>query len=904
MEAIRFTQCEKCQGSEQENKKCSACFGAKNFYFHNNNFFYWQKNISRTAIMVRELRFVLDLMVNAALIAVAIFTIVMIYKILGRLEFDPRALLRFLQTPSQEYLRLLIFVVLDMYLYYRLTLPGHKKIVHHQNLANSEKFVKHNIAESLNQETEMILDRAWLYALHKRVWPITAWHLLFVLLNDKDIRVVLARLGVGAQNLQEIIDKNLASLVSKDDYSRMTRQEKLDLNFEVKEILLNAHHHATVIRKDSVIKEIDLLTGLVALSQEVKDFFYDFEIDDDKVDNVIAWIQINNRLGERYRRYRGRAFYKPKSGIDRGYTAIATPLLNSFSADLTLAARSGNLPLSVAREAEINDIITTMESDLASVVLVGGAGVGKTNIIEGIANKMMAEEVPELFQDKRLVSLSVPLLVAGANQSGELEQRLLGIAQEISISGNIILVIDNIHHLIGVNSSGREGLDLAEVLAGQIRSKNILVIASSNQQDYVKYLESSELGQALRKIEIKEPGKNQTIQIMEAHVGSVEAKYKVYFTYNALEKIYQLTDRFMPDQQLPTKALNVMEEVAIRVAKTGRQDKLVRAEDVAEFISYKTQIPLTQVSVKESAKLLNLAAEMHERVVGQDEAVQQVATALQRARAELRDQKRPIANFLFLGPTGVGKTELAKTVAEKYFGDEDNMIRLDMSEYQNQDSLDRLLGSNTMATPGILTEAVRHKPFALLLLDEIEKAHPDILNVFLQLMEDGRLTDALGRTVDFTNVIMVATSNAGTQYIQEKIAVGEKVEDFQEDLIKNKLQGIFRPEFLNRFDSVVVFRPLDEEEILQIAGLMLQKVQKRLADKGIFFEVTQEAQAELARAGFDPIYGARPLRRVIQEKVDNALAQFLLQGKIGRRDIVVYDVGGQISVKKATSYTS
>ncbi len=903
MKAIRLQQCEQCQSSGQ-NKKCSACFGLKSFYFQNNNFFYWQKIISRTSILIRELRFVLDLMINAALIAATLFSLVMIYKILGRLEFDPRAVWLFIKTPSEENLRLLIFIFLNMYLYYRLALPSYKKSVVSKNIDNSNKFFKYNIAESLNQETEMILDKAWLYALHKKVWPITAWHLLYILLTDKDIRVVLARLGVGAQNLQDIIDKNLASLVAKADYSALSREEKLDLNFEVKEILLNAYHHATVIRKDKVIKEIDLLAGLVALSQEVKDFFYEFEIDDDKVDNVIAWININNRLGERYRRYRSRAFFKPKSGIDRGYTAIATPLLNNFSADLTQAARSGALPLSVARETEIEEIITTMESDLASVVLVGGAGVGKTNIIEGLANKMMAEEIPEFFQDKRLVSISIPLLVAGAAQAGELEQRLLGITNEVSVSGNIILVMDNIHNLIGVSSAGSGGLDLAEVLAGEIRSKNILLIASSNEQDYVKHLESSELGQALRKIIIKEPGKNQTIQIMEAHVGVLENKYKVYFTYNSLEKIYQLTDRYMPDQQLPSKALNVMEEVAIRVAKTGRQDKLVRAEDVAEFISYKTQIPLTQVSVKESAKLLNLAEEMHERVVGQDEAVSQVATALQRARAELRDQKRPIANFLFLGPTGVGKTELAKTVAEKYFGDEDNMIRLDMSEYQNQDSLDRLLGSNTLATPGILTEAVRHKPFALLLLDEVEKAHPDILNVFLQLMEDGRLTDALGRTVDFTNVIMVATSNAGTQYIQEKISAGEKIEDFQEDLVKNKLQGIFRPEFLNRFDAVVVFRPLNEDEILQIAGLMLQKVQKRLADKGIFFEATEAAVKELAVLGFDPIYGARPLRRVIQEKVDNALAQFLLQGKISRRDIVVYDVGGQISVKKADTYAN
>ncbi|MCB9802418.1 ATP-dependent Clp protease ATP-binding subunit [Candidatus Nomurabacteria bacterium] len=899
MKAIRFKQCDQCQ---DKSKSCNACFGIKNFYFSNNNFFYWDKKINRSSILVRELRFFLDLIINAALIAATIFSVVLIYRILNSVEFDPRNFLDFLISPSRNNFTLLILLVLDMYLFYRLSLPAQKRDLQAKRLKDTSKFTRYNFAESLNQETEMILDRAWLYALHKKVWPVTVWHLLFVLLNDKDIRVVLARLGVGSKNLQEIIDKNLASLVDKNNNNSLSRKEKLDLSFELKEVILNAYWHSSVVRKDQYIKEIDLLAGLVALSQDIKDFFYDFEIDDDKIDNVIAWIGINLRLAERYRRYRGRSAFKPKTGINRGYTAIATPLLDSFSADLTQASRFGRLPLSVAREAEIAEVMSTMESDLASVVLVGPNGVGKTNIIEGISNRMMAEEVPAIFQDKRLVSISLPMLVSGASESGRLEERFLGILNEVAISGNIILAIDNIHNLVGISSAGREGVDLSEVLAAEIRNKKVLLIASTNNQDYVKYLEGSELGQALRKINIEEPNKNQAIQIMEANVSWLENKYKIYFTYNALEKIYQLTDRYLPDMYLPTKALNIMEEIAVRVSKSGRQDMLVRAEDVAELISHKTQIPLTQVSDQESVKLLNLAEEMHQRIVGQDEAVQKVATALQRARAELRDQSRPIANFLFLGPTGVGKTELAKTVAEKYFGAEENMIRLDMSEYQNKDSLDRLLGSNTQSTPGILTEAVRHKPFALLLLDEIEKAHPDILNVFLQVMEDGRLTDALGRTVDFTNVIMVATSNAGTEYIQQQIEAGQKIEDFQEDLIKTKLQGIFRPEFLNRFDSVVVFRPLNESEILQIAGLMLNKVKNRLEAKGIYFEITESAQKELAQLGFDPVFGARSLRRVIQEKVDNALAKFLLQGKIGRRDVVVYDQGGEISIKKAATY--
>lgn len=903
MEKIVFKTCEACQGAgETGGQRCQACFGAKRFFVENNNFYYWQKLINRSSILVRETREIIDLVINGLLMIGALSSVYLIYKILNQVEFDPRNLLNFLITPGRNNVWLMILIVVNMYLYYRLSIPAQKQKAIKQKLKNEQVFFKYNIAESLNQETEWILDRAWLYALRKGTWPVTVWHLLFVLLEDKDVKVVLARLGVGAQNLQQIIDQRLADLTAEDSKADMSRAEKLDLTVELKNVLLFAYHHAIKVRHSEKIEEIDLLAGLTQVSDAIRDFFYDFDIDESKVDNVIAWMDINVKLVENYRRYRGRALFKPKSGINRSYTAIATPVLNSFSEDLTLAAKSGFLPLVVARDKEIQEIIDAMESNLDSVILVGPGGTGKTNIVQAIANLMMAEDMPAIFQDKRLVSLSVPALVSGAGVQGSLEERLSVMLNEISVSGNIILFIDNIHNLVGVSSQGSEGLDLAEVLATAVASKSIVLIATTTNEDYIKYLEGKQLGQVLRKVNILETDKNQTIQILEAHVGYLENKHKIYFTYNSLEKIFDLADRYLPDQHLPQKALQILEAVALQVAKNDRQDKLVRSEDVAQYVSSVTNIPLTTISADESSKLLNLEQDIHQRVIGQDEAVKQVSTALQRARAELRDKKRPIVNLLFLGPTGVGKTELAKAVAEKYFGHEENMIRLDMSEYQNQDSLDRLLGSATANIPGLLTEAVRHKPFALLLLDEVEKAHPDILNVFLQVMEDGRLTDALGRTVDFTNLIIVATSNAGTEYIQEQIHAGRKTEDFKDDLVKNKLQGIFRPEFLNRFDGVILFKPLTEDEIFMIAGLMLNKVKQRLELKGIFFEVTPEAQAELAKAGFDPVFGARPLRRVIQEQVDNALAQFLLQGSLNRRDIVVYDVGGEIRVKKALSY--
>ncbi|MBU1203436.1 AAA family ATPase [Patescibacteria group bacterium] len=895
MESLKFTTCQICDGQGKvDGHTCTTCLGHGTYYFVNNNILYFERVISHSHIFVREFKKILNLIINTILIASVITTLVVIYNILNVVQFDPRNLWGFLNTSDEYNLFLWILVVFDMFLYYRLTIPGIREEAKRKILSDVDQHTTHNIADNLGQETSNIIDKAWLYASYKKIFPLTVWHILFSLLNDKDIKLVLARLGVGADSVKQSIDENLEALTANK-----SRENKIDP--EAENVLLNAYFHM-LDRQATKIAEVDILAGIITSSQAVKNMFYDFDIDEEKIDNVIAWVNINKELINTYKRFRSRSFFKPKSGINRSYTAIATPVLNSFSYDLTMAAKSGALPLTVARDKEINEVISTIESNISSVVLVGQPGIGKGKIAEGIANRMMAEEIPELFQDKRLVSLSVPMIVSGAEGTGRLEERFLSILNEVALSGNIILYIEDIHQLVGISSQGTEGVSLAEVLSSEIRKKNVIVIATSNSKEYVQYIESSSLGQELKKIKIEEPNKNQTIQMMEAHVGSVENKHRVYFTYDALEKIYDLSSRYITETAQPRKSIDLMDEAGIYVSKRGKKDNLVRSEDIEELVSDKTDIPLTNVSAQESTKLLNLEEEIHKRIVGQDEAVNLVAAALRRARAELRDQKRPIVNLLFLGPTGVGKTELAKTVAEVYFGNENDMIRLDMSEYQAQNSLPRLIGSPENGTPGLLTEAVRHKPFALLLLDEIEKAHPDILNIFLQVMEDGRLTDALGRTVDFTNLIIVATSNAGTSYIQDQINQGKNIEDFKDYLIKEEIRNIFRPEFINRFDGTVVFKPLTRDEIFQIAGFMLKKVQKRLEEKGIFFEITVAAQRELAEAGFDPVFGARPLRRVIQEQVDNSLANFLLNGKLDRRDIVVYDVGGKISVKKPTGY--
>jgi ATP-dependent Clp protease ATP-binding subunit ClpA len=374
----------------------------------------------------------------------------------------------------------------------------------------------------------------------------------------------------------------------------------------------------------------------------------------------------------------------------------------------------------------------------------------------------------------------------------------------------------------------------------------------------------------------------------------------VFFSYAALERAVTLGTRYLHDERMPQAAINMVREAAVLARNERGEQVLVSAEDVAKIIQAKTNIPVNAISQDESQKLLNLEERLHGRVIGQEEAVTAVAQAMRRARADVREHKRPIANFLFLGPTGVGKTELSKALAAEYFGREEAMIRLDMSEYQHPSSIVRMIGSPGDERGGLLTEAVRKQPFSIILLDELEKAHPDILTLFLQVMDDGRLTDGVGRTVDFTNAVLIATSNAGTGFIQEQVKAGASTERIKIGLLEGELKGVFRPEFLNRFDGVIVFKPLTLENVRAIAGLLLHGLAKRLALKGMGFRAEPVAVEELVQAGFDPLYGARPLRRVIQERVENALADALLRKDVSRRDTIVVQPGGKLEVEHGT----
>ncbi len=854
---------------------------------------YWGKSYSRTMVLADKLRRVIDILIYVVLILIALGGLVILgWHVYACLATGLKIFsLKIWLDPVMRYWWWSLLIDMFIFYLYQSRRRGYTTVLQPGSIAQSNKKKYIDISRSFSKDCLRVFEAAFRIARLDQGSAIQSLHIFSALLANDDVKIILGRLGVDYSALAEMVQRTISgdNLVSPES--------QLNLDSGAEEVVLQSYVSAYEHRRLRV-EVAEVLEAVVRVNEKVREILFDYEITQDKIDNAIAWIRIQHALQERYDRIRYQAGFKPKGAMNRGMTAIATPTLDAFSDDFTMLAKAGYFGLCVARDKVFSDLYQVLEGGGAPV-LVGQPGVGIDTIIEGLANQMVAEEVPEFLQDKRLVSLHVSKLVAGTVHEGELEDRVMKIIYEVGRSGNIVLFISNVHNLVGVSSVGRSNVDLADILTESLMKRGINVIASSTPYDYIKYIEHSSFASSLTKIEVNEPTNNETIQILAANVGRIEAKNEVFFSYDALESAVTLSGRYVHDRFLPSKAIQIVEEAAVRVKNRRGRNQLVTGADVAALISEKAEVPLSEVTTDESAKLLHLEDEIHQRVVNQVEAVGVVASAIRRARAELRDIKRPIVNLLFLGPTGVGKTELAKTVAAVYFGNEERMIRLDMSEYQEQNSLQRLLGTPGGDEGGVLTNAVRQDPHSILLLDEIEKAHPDILNVFLQVMEDGRLTDVTGRTVDFTNLIFIATSNAGTNYIQDRTGQGATAEEIKNELLEKELRPNFRPEFLNRFDNIVVFKPLTEEHIEQIAALLLKKEQKRLEAKGIFLEIAPQAVTELSHLGYDPKFGARPLRRVIQEKVENALANYLLTGKLGRRDKVVLVSAEEIRVEKA-----
>src|SRR5215210_2987503 len=654
----------------------------------------------------------------------------------------------------------------------------------------------------------------------------------------------------------------------------------------------------------------------------------------------------------------------PQSASTGGRSSTRTPTVDQLGIDLTAASRAGKLDPVIGRSREIERLIQILSRRTKNnPILIGEPGVGKTAIVEGLAHRIVAGDVPETLQGKRLLTLDIGSLVAGTKYRGEFEERLKKVIEEIKNSGNCVLFIDEMHMLVGAGAA--EGaVDAANILKPSLARGELQTIGATTLDEYRKYIErDAALERRFQPVLVEEPSVEETIEILRGIKERYEAHHRLEISDEALKAAAELAARYVPDRFLPDKAIDLVDEASSRVrmqrastppslkdamrgleavqkekeaaiaaqqyelaaelrdreaklrarieklesgwqSQQGTDKPVVSAEDIAHVVSMWTGIPVMRIAEEEAARLLQMEGALRGRVIGQEEAITVIAKAVRRARAGLKDPRRPIGSFIYLGPTGVGKTELARALAEFMFGSEETLIRIDMSEFMERHSVARLVG----APPGYigyeeggqLTEAVRRKSYSVILLDEIEKAHPEVFNILLQIMDEGRLTDAKGRKVDFRNTIIIMTSNVGAELIRRESVLGfntprDLMKDAagsyerMKDKVLTEMKKLFRPEFLNRIDATVVFSALGAEQVRQIIDLLLKRVQTQLTEQRMTLEVTEAAKDVLMTKGFDQIYGARPMRRAIMTAIEDPLAEGLLHSKFQPGDLVIAD---------------
>jgi ATP-dependent Clp protease ATP-binding subunit ClpC len=666
--------------------------------------------------------------------------------------------------------------------------------------------------------------------------------------------------------------------------------------------------------------------------------------------------EIVNMLDNNYNRPNNNKYHR-KSG--------RTPTLDKYGRDLTRYASEGKLDPVIGRSKEIERVIQVLSRRTKNnPCLIGEPGVGKTAIVEGLAQQISEGRVPEILKDKRVVTLDLASMVAGAKYRGEFEDRLKKVMEELRHSGDVILFIDEMHTIIGAGAA--EGaIDASNILKPALARGELQVIGATTLDEYKKHIEKdAALERRFQPIMVEQPTVEDTIKILEGLRDKYEAHHRVKITDEALRAAAELSHRYITDRFLPDKAIDLIDEAASRVrlqsitaptdlkeleekleelsqekeeavstqnfekaAKIRDEEKRIRQElerrkdewqhkkqsestevgyeEIAHVVASWTGIPVKKLAEEESERLLKMEEILHQRVIGQHQAVKAISNAIRRARVGLKDPNRPIGSFIFLGPTGVGKTELSKALAEAIFGDEDAMIRIDMSEYMEKHSVSKLIGSPPgyvgYEEGGQLTERIRRKPYSVILFDEIEKAHPEVFNILLQLLDDGRLTDAKGRTVDFKNTVVIMTSNVGANTIKKQKTLGfaapanqEKAEyEKMKENVMEELRRSFRPEFLNRIDEVIVFHSLNQEHIKEIVDLMVKDLEKRLKDLNINIKVTENAKDFLAKEGYDPAYGARPLKRTIRKLIEDQLSEEILKGNVSKDDNIVVDFDGE-----------
>jgi len=728
-------------------------------------------------------------------------------------------------------------------------------------LSNPENY---NLAEFLSFEAAKAMDKCF-----------TSTHLLYKLLSaNPDFKFVFSRALLDLKGIKKLLkdylDKFQASV--KKEAGEMFGEDFQQVIFEALKVAQRKNHQR--------IEAGDVLSGLAKYDPIFKKILIDSYLKSQDIENLTWWVEsLKERISQRKRFWEWKNLIK-KGGFAKGWASGYTITMDQYSIDLSEVIKKQGFPETIGHKKEISSmerILARRETN--NVLIVGEPGSGRKSMVQALAKKSVLGETLPQVNYKRVVQLDLPSLLAQTETHEEVEAILDEIFREVISAGNIILVIDEFHNFAG--GAARPGvIDISGVISSYLALPQFQIVAITTFEGLHKNIEqNSSVLSLFEKVEVSGISEEETLILLENLALNLEYKYKKFISYPGLRDIIQSSAKYLPSTPFPEKAMDLLDEVMVYLSQV--KDKILLPKHVATIISEKTQVPVGEVEEKEKEVLLNLETLIHERIINQEEAVNEVSTALRRARAEVTVRKGPIGTFLFLGPTGVGKTETSKALAQVYFGAEERMIRLDMSEFQSVGDIPRLIGSP--GEEGLLTTKVRQKPFSLILLDEIEKAHPNILNLFLQVLDEGNLTDGLGRKVDFTHSIIIATSNAGYQIILK--AIKEKTEWGE---VKQKLldylfeEGSFRPEFINRFDAVVIFKTLSKENLLDIAGLLLLKLKKNLKEKEIDFVITNSLKEKIAELGYNPTFGARQMRRVIQDKVENLLASAILSGQLKR----------------------
>ncbi|MFA7244132.1 MAG: ATP-dependent Clp protease ATP-binding subunit [Patescibacteria group bacterium] len=714
------------------------------------------------------------------------------------------------------------------------------------------------------------LAKAWSRGLRGYADNATSKDIAKAILNSPDMIFILARIGTSKDLVGEYLEGESGD------------SDTLQLVIRALKIAQAESHHQ--------IEVGDLFVALCEKDKGLQRFMSDYRLELQDLANIVYW-----QTAEVREKYYKKKFINPDNikltgGVGKDWIFGAAVLLKQYSQDLTRTIAETGLNLHiVGHDKEIKAMEEALTKQTGgNVLLVGEAGVGKKTTALGFVKRVYEGKAMGSLSNKHVLKLDIDSLLSGAVSGGEITQRLTEILNEATRAGNIILFIENIQNLFSSGDAGR--VNASEVILPYLEGSGVYFVGTCDISSYNKYFATNGvLVERFTRVTIEEPDKNEMVRILEDIVPQIEYHTNSLISYGAIKETIHAADKFILNQPNPEKSINLLDGASAK-ATSERGETIITPDDILAYVSEKYDVPSGEVDESEKKKLLDLESIMHKRVIGQGEAINAIANALRRSRAGVTDTKKPIGSFLFLGSTGVGKTETAKALAEAYFGDESRMIRFDMSEFQNKQDIYRFIGSNISGeeTQGVLTTAVRERPFSLLLFDEIEKAHPDILNLFLQVLDEGHLTDGSGRKVAFTNTIIIATSNAGANLIRQSVQSGVEYEKVKNDLLNYIIeQNIYRPEFLNRFTSVIVFSPLTREDIVKIATLMVKNLTDIVAkNKGVNLIVMPDAIVKLAGIGYDPQMGARPMSRAIQEKLEDVLAKKFLSGELQKGDSI------------------